>query len=103
MLLRALCAALLLLATSCSSWREVRRFDGWTLYGEKGAEIDVASFRAAFDPAKHAVEERFGPFRKDVHVHALGPSVAGAHDAHEIGFVQDVPGIGRARVRAYHA
>lgn len=103
MLGKVFCAVILLLATSCSSWREVRRFDGWTLYGEKGAEIDVAAFRAAFDPAKRAVEERFGPFQRDVRVHALGPSEAGAHDAHETGIVQEVPGIGRARVRAYHA
>lgn len=95
----ALLAALLLVVTSgCSSWSRIGTFSGWSLHAEDGQAVDVAAFQRAYDPAFATVESVFGPFREPVRVHAFeadaeGPGVAS---------VQDVPGIGRARVRAYH-
>jgi hypothetical protein len=98
-----------LVLAGCSSWRTVGDYDGWTLHGEKGKEVDASRFQAAIGPAKSAVEEILGPFEKSVRVYAwsgeAGPETSGAHvilDG-EGGPVQDVPGIGPARVRAYHA
>jgi len=102
-------ASIAIALSSCSSWRTVGRYDGWTLYGEKGKEVDTTRFEAAIGPAKSAVEEILGPFENAIRVHVwsgeAGPETSGAHvilDG-EGGPVQDVPGIGPARVRAYHA
>lgn len=101
---RVVGACALALAAACSSWRTVEVRDGWTLYGEPGKSVDTEAFRAAFDPAYRVVEETFGPFQDVVRVHAL-PEVdprkpeAGTN----VGAVHEVPGIGHARVRAYHA
>lgn len=95
--------------TACNSWRTVARYDGWTLYGESGETVEAARFEAAIGPAMSAVEEILGPFEKSIRVHAwsgeAGPETTGAHVIFdgEGGPVQDVPGIGPARVRAYHA
>ena len=95
--------------SSCNSWRTVGRYEGWTLYGEEGQEVETARYEAAIGPAKSAVEEILGPFEEMIRVHAwsgeAGPETSGARvilDG-EGGPVQDVPGIGPARVRAYHA
>jgi len=89
---------------ACSSWRAVEVRDGWTLYGEPGKTVDTEAFRAAFDPAYRVVEETFGPFQDVVRVHALPePDPRRPDDRSSIGAVQEVPGIGHARVRAYHA
>jgi hypothetical protein len=80
----------------------VRR--GWTLYGEPGQPVDAQAFCAAFDPAYRCVEEMLGPFRDGVRVHALnGSGGTGAEGEGDAGLVRDVPGIGPARVRAWHA
>jgi hypothetical protein len=106
-ILLALCLGLAL--SSCASWRAVGRYDGWTLYGEPGREVDPQRFAAAIGPAMSAVEEILGPFEKTVRVHVwsgeAGPETSGADIIleGEGGPVQDVPGIGPARVRAYHA
>jgi len=94
----------LALATACSSWRTVEVRDGWTLYGEQGEAVDAAAFAASFDPAYRAVEDVFGEFTEIVRVHAI-PSEKSAVTlpANDLGLVHEVPGIGRARVRAYHA
>jgi len=104
----AIAPAALALA-SCSSWRTIGRYDGWTLEGQKGADVMASRYEAAIGPAKSAVEEILGPFETTVRVHVwsgeAGPETSGAHvivDG-EGGPVQDVPGIGPARVRAYHA
>lgn len=100
----AVWGALALLAASCSSWRAVEVRDGWTLYGEQGRTVDTAAFTASFDPAYRAVEEVFGPFADTVRVHAIGAErTLATLPSSDVGLVQDVPGIGRARVRAYHA
>lgn len=84
----------------CASWRPVQRFDGWTLYAHEDAHTDPLPWSEAFDPAHAAVEEVLGPFERDVRVHALkdGTPTPLGTDA-----VQIVPGIGAARVRAWHA
>jgi hypothetical protein len=98
-----------LASTACSTWRPVARYDGWSLYAEHGHEVDARTFEAAVTPAKRAVEEALGPFERPIRVHAwngeAGAATSGAEVIHEGegGPVQDVPGIGPARVRAYHA
>ena len=47
--------------SSCNSWRTVGRYEGWTLYGEEGQEVETARYEAAIGPAKSAVEEILGP------------------------------------------
>jgi len=97
---RALCvaAATIFACGACTSWSRVETFPGWSLHAEHPSEIDVEAFQRAFDPAFDAVEHVFGPFRAPVRIHAFedDDGVSG------VGAVQEVPGIGRARVRAYH-
>lgn len=97
-----------LASSSCSSWRPLERHSSWTLYAERGAIVDPAPYAAAFAPAFAAVEQTFGPFQREVRVQVWsgeGDSLGGGDSAlHEDagGAVQDVPGIGPARVRAFH-
>lgn len=69
----------------------------------------MRAFEAAVAPAMRTVQKVLGPFRRPVKVHAwsgvAGAETSGAEVIHEGegGPVQDVPGIGPARVRAYHA
>jgi hypothetical protein len=96
-LIPAIAAAFL--ASACSSWSRVETFPGWTLYAEEPSAVDVRAFQRAYEPAIDAVESVFGPFRQPVRVHAWEAD----QGANSVGEVHDVPGIGRARVRAYHA
>lgn len=97
-------AAVLGCLAACSSWQTVEVRDGWTLYSEQGQTVDAAAFAASFDPAYRAVEDVFGAFDETIRVHAMqSDNSAKVPQAHELGLVRDVPGIGRARVRAYHA
>ncbi len=93
-----LCAALALLTSACSSWSRIQTFEGWSLYSESPDGVDVDAFRRAYDPALEAVVNVFGDFRAPVRIHAFDD----AEDAPGVASVQEVPGIGRARVRAYH-
>ncbi len=88
-----------LLASACSTWSRVETFPGWSLYAEEPESVDVRAFQRAYEPAIDAVEAVFGPFRQPVRVHAWEADDGVA----SVGEVHDVPGIGRARVRAYHA
>jgi hypothetical protein len=63
-------APVVLALAGCSSWRTVGEYDGWTLHGESGKEVEVARFQAAIGPAKSAVEEILGPFEKSVSIYA---------------------------------
>lgn len=94
----ALLAALVLGLTGCSSWSRVQTFEGWSLYAEKRDGVDVAAFERAYDPALAAVVGVFGEFRAPVRIHAFDDE----DDTAGVASVQEVPGIGRARVRAYH-
>src|SRR5258707_682904 len=60
----------LLALSACASWRPVASFDGWSLYAERGRDVDPRTFEAAVAPAFVAVREALGPFRRTVSVHA---------------------------------
>ena len=92
----------------CSSWKHAETFEGWTLYRAPGVLLEVDDWQAAFEPALEVVEREFGPFQNAVRVHAWQGSVTlaenGRRVVHQGGEgVQDVPGIGPARVQGYHA
>ncbi|MBI5432712.1 MAG: HEAT repeat domain-containing protein [Planctomycetes bacterium] len=88
------------LAAACTSWQPVETREAWTLYTKPGYTVDIACFARALEPAFVAVEERMGPFRKNVRIHALAEAAEGGLEA-EAQF-ETVPGIGPARVRAFH-
>jgi len=91
----------LALPGGCASWRPVEVTDSWTLYAPPDREVDPAPYGRALEPAFAAVEERLGPFRQRVRVHAWSGEEAGVPlPGHTE--VQEVPGIGPARVRAFH-
>jgi hypothetical protein len=100
-----ICAGLAFaLLSACSTWRTVEVRRGWTLYGEPGQPVDAEAFCAAFDPAYRCVEETLGRFEGGVRVHAVTSSGEMRSDvARDPGLVHEVPGIGPARVRAWHA
>lgn len=88
------------LASACSTWQPVETREAWTLYTRPGYTIDVACFARALEPAFRAVEERMGPFEQNVRIHAL--EGAGAGELRADAEFETVPGIGPARVRAFH-
>lgn len=97
----AFAAVALLALAGCAVWRPVEVTDAWALYAKPDAEVDAATYALALAPAFEAVEQRMGPFERRVRVHAWdgdATDVALPGD----GQVQDVPGLGSARVRAYH-
>jgi hypothetical protein len=106
----ALASALLIAPlASCASWRTVSEHEKWTLSAEPRQKPDAEAYARAFDPALKAIEAAFGPFRERVHVHALGqdesagtPGTQGALAQPESLATRNVPGIGPARVRAWH-
>jgi hypothetical protein len=101
-----LVAGLLAFACSaCASWRPVHSSGTWTLYVKDGAKVDIERFDRALAPAFAAVEERMGAFHERVRVHAWED--AAELDRHNSVDATDeelqiVPGIGPARVRAFH-
>lgn len=102
-------AAILLWGCSASGWKPTQRYEGWTLYQRGEERIDPAPYLAAFDPAFHVVEEALGPFDEHVNVYAASADgkldESGENHIREIGddSVQEIPGVGAARVRAFHA
>ncbi|HJM57104.1 MAG TPA: HEAT repeat domain-containing protein [Planctomycetota bacterium] len=102
-------ALIVVLLGACGGWRRTQEFDGWTLYEMPGATIESAAFEAAFKPALEAVQAELGEFRQSVAVHAWDGSVritdhGREHvQADDDKGVHDVPGIGPARIQAYHA
>jgi len=91
-------ATLALVSSACSSWNRIQTFEGWSLYSKSREGLDVNAFERAYDPALAAVVGLFGEFRDPVRVYALDDG----DESSGVASVQDVPGIGRARVRAYH-
>ncbi len=95
-------------ASSCAAWTPVHRDATWTLYVKDGASVDVDLFGRALAPAFEAVEARMGRFERRVRVHAWdgetidGVSGQGPFEAGPRSEVHEVPGIGPARVRAFH-
>lgn len=107
-LIAALALCVLLGSASCTSWKTVERRDTWTLYAQ--TEIDAAQreqYSAAIEPAFACVSERLGGFERRVSIYVWDGQEGGASTGqiHEVasGAVQDIPGIGPARVRAFHA
>ena len=106
---RFLALAVAIGASSCASWRPVATYEGWSLFAERGQTVNADVYAAAVEPAMATVEAELGPFRQSINVHAwsghAGEETSGADVIHEGegGPVEDVPGIGPARVRAYHA
>lgn len=98
----------LALFSACSSWRPAGDYDGWSLYVRDGSPVAADEYRAAIEPALAAVEERMGPFRSPVRVHAwVGGVELKSGNEGEIregdpDLRTEVPGIGPARVRAFH-
>jgi hypothetical protein len=108
-LLLPLIAALCLCVTGCSSWQRAEEFEGWTLYVKSGESISNQEFFEAVQPAFETVEEYLGPFEEDVRVHAwiggveMTDGAKGTITTSSDGTIADVPGIGPARVRAFHS
>jgi len=97
----------LLVCSGCATWHPVERHESWTLYVKEGETVDLAPFRSALAPAFEAVEERLGAFDRRVRIHAWGGAadLEGGKDGELFdreGKLEDVPGIGPARVRAFH-
>ena len=62
--------------SSCTAWQPAAEFEGWTLYVEDGAEVDMDRYTSTFDVAFEAVEDHFGLFTDSVAVHAISGSVS---------------------------
>src|SRR5690349_21016988 len=93
-------------AGACSSWRQIETRERWTLYAKPGETLDAAQLDRALLPAFAAVEAKLGRFESRVRIHAWNepaetaePTLLAAEQGER---VEDVPGIGKARVRAYH-
>lgn len=96
------------LASGCSSWQVLERHPGWTLHARPGDPVDADAFRAAVEPALVAAEELLGPFKREVRIHAWEGGVdmrSGNRGQIVVGeaAIHDVPGIGPAKVQAFHA
>ena len=111
--MHTLLRALLLVAlfgwvSGCATWKPVQETSSWTLYVKDGERVDSDHFGRALAPAFDAVEERMGPFEESVRVHAWDGDVdlrggrGGLVEGGEAGEMEEVPGIGPARVRAFH-
>lgn len=87
----------------------MRRFDSWTLYETADDPLQVERWEAAFEPAVLAIESIFGPFARPVAVHAWSGAVGIDGKQHKVlvgssdAGTREVPGIGPARVQAWHA
>ncbi|MEZ6014880.1 MAG: hypothetical protein R3F49_07200 [Planctomycetota bacterium] len=101
-------------AAGCAAWKPALEREGWTLYRSTGSAaangVSISAFDAALHPAFGFVEGRFGAFEKRVRVHAFRGAVdleggrrLVADGADGAGGVYDVPGIGPARVEAFHS
>jgi hypothetical protein len=101
--------ALAPLISSCTSWQPKQEFEGWTLYVQSGESVEVEEFHSAVQPAFEAVEARLGPFDKTVRVHAwnggvdMSDGTRGVITGEDDETVEEIDGIGPARVRAFHA
>lgn len=107
-LLQGSIALLAIAGSGCASWTPVEHYERWSLYVRDGSSVDPTEFQGVFSPAFEAVEQVFGPFEEHVRVHAWRGSVqmeSGRKGSitNDENAVQDVPGIGPARVQAFHA
>jgi hypothetical protein len=106
---RRVLGALALLLAGCSTWHVAEEYEGWSLYVKSSETVASADFVAALRPAFEAVEQHLGPFEANVKVHAwhggveMQDGAKGRITTAGDGTISDVPGIGPARVRAFHA
>ncbi len=104
--LMILTLALAFTSSACSNWQRIETRDRWTLYAKPGETLDAERLDQALLPAFAAVESKLGPFENRVRIHAWKEQ-AEASDTPRLAAdgtdrIEDVPGIGKARVRAYH-
>ena len=93
---------------SCTSWQTARRSQNFTIYTRDQAQVDLDLFERTLGAAFDAVEARMGSFRRRIDVHAMPeplkdsalPVESGGQN--EVEGLEKVPGIGAARVRAWH-
>ena len=108
-ILRTALSSALFLAAGCTTWEPAAESEGWSLYVQSGETVSIEEFHGAIQPAYEAVERTLGPFVNRVRVHAWngGVEMEGGNrgeitdDASEA--IEHIPGIGPARVRAFHA
>ena len=86
---------------ACSPWTRIERQPGWTLYALDTQGLEAQAYVDAFGPALRAVERAFGPFEESVRVH-IWPSGAPPNAAGRSTEVQRIPGVGPARIPAWH-
>jgi hypothetical protein len=95
-----------LAASSCSSWQHIETRARWTLYTKPGEQLDSERIRRALGTAFAAVESKLGRFEDRVRIHAWNDSWQSSEPTaiapKGLDPIEDVPGIGKARVRAYH-
>ena len=95
--------------TGCASWKPHVLGDGWTLYVQDAEGIETSSYTDSMRVAFEAVEGAFGSFEGHVKIHAWEGGVSMAEDGSgrivegREDLIQDVPGIGSAKVQAFHA
>jgi hypothetical protein len=93
----------------CATWKPAVRGEPWTLYAKRElADGEGEEYRRAIEPAWEAVSELLGPFEKRVALYVWEGGAADATSSAQLdeqvgGVIQEVPGIGPARVRAFHA
>ncbi|MDP6408158.1 MAG: hypothetical protein QGI46_02155 [Planctomycetota bacterium] len=98
-----------LLFASCTTWQRAGEFRGWSLYVQDGAPISVTEYRQVVDRAFETVAALIGTFTDHIRVHAWNGGVEmssgnrGRIRHGTDGDLQEIPGIGPARVRAFHA
>ena len=102
------CLGLALLGGCQTPWTPLHEGEGWTLYVQDAERVDTDRYQEAFEAARVAVEDALGPFEDHVRVFAWhggvdmrDGSTRGTIEHEEI--VQNVPGIGPAKVEGFHA
>lgn len=109
--IRLLAAVLALSLASCASWRPALQREHWTLHSKRELTADeLRAYEDATTPAFAAVSRVLGAFQRPVSLYlwegeesARGRSSPSQIHETGVGAIQEVPGIGLARVRAFHA
>lgn len=103
------CVLAACLSTGCATWQTAVRSEPWTLYARRELPpAEQQEYRRAIEPAHAAVSALFGPFANRVALYVWEGGAADAPSSAQLdenvgGVIQEVPGIGPARVRAFHA
>jgi hypothetical protein len=93
---------LALALASCTSWRTLAAGPGYRLHAEKDVAVDAEPWKEVLPVTVRAVEAQLGPFGRPVDVHVLSGGDDAARSGIETQPVLEAPGLGPARVRAYH-